>query len=226
MDKQPLDVGLLVPINNTTMEPELLAWLPEGSSCRTLRIPRGKGMLTPANLPAYLAEGVKLAKELKDEALDLVVYGCTAAGFMAGPARDAEIAAELASVTKKRVVTTASSMSAALESAGARRIALITPYPDHVNDTLRRFLEGFEIEVLSSFNAQTVDELAGITAAQIAQRAREIVRPGLDALFIACSQLPTLAIVHDLERELGVPVWSSISATAWQALRAVEKAPL
>lgn len=226
MDKQPLDVGLLVPINNTTMEPELLAWLPKGSSCRTLRIPRGKGMLTPANLPAYLAEGVKLAKDLKDEPLDVVVYGCTAAGFMAGPARDAEIAAELASVTKKRVVTTASSMSAALENVGARRIALITPYPDHVNETLKAFLHSFEIDVLSSFKAETVDELAGITAAQIAQRAREIVRPGLDALFIACSQLPTLAIVHDLERELGVPVWSSISATAWQALRAVEKAPV
>ena len=38
-DREPLDVGLLVLINNTTMEPELLAWLPEGSSCRTLRKP-------------------------------------------------------------------------------------------------------------------------------------------------------------------------------------------
>jgi maleate cis-trans isomerase len=224
MNTEPLDIGLLIPINNTTMEPELLAWLPEGSSCRTLRIPRGKGMLTPANLPAYLAEGVKLAKELRDEPLDLVVYGCTAAGFMAGPARDAEIAAELASVTKKRVVTTASSMSAALESLNARRIALITPYPDHVNETLVAFLQSFEIDVLSSFKAQTVDELAAITAGDIAQRAREIVRPGLDALFIACSQLPTLAICHDLERELGLPVWSSIRATAWQVLRAAEKA--
>ncbi len=224
MNTEPLDIGLLIPINNTTMEPELLAWLPEGSSCRTLRIPRGKGMLTPANLPAYLAEGVKLAKELRDEPLDLVVYGCTAAGFMAGPARDAEIAAELASVTKKRVVTTASSMSAALESLNARRIALITPYPDHVNETLVAFLQSFEIDVLSSFKAQTVDELAAITAGDIAQRAREIVRPGLDALFIACSQLPTLAICHDLERELSLPVWSSIRATAWQVLRAAEKA--
>jgi maleate cis-trans isomerase len=224
MDKEPLDIGLLVPVNNTTMEPELLAWLPEGSSCRTLRIPRGKGMLTPSNLPAYVAEGMKLAKELRDEPLDLVVYGCTAAGFMAGPERDAEIAAELASVTKKRVVTTASSMAAALQNLAARRIALITPYPDHVNETLMAFLTRFEIDVLSSFKAQTVDELAGITAAQIAERAREIAHPGLDALFIACSQLPTLAIIDELERELGLPVWSSIRATAWQVLRAAEKA--
>src|SRR5688572_7834357 len=133
-DKEPLDVGLMVPINNTTMEPELLAGLPEGSSCRTLRIPRGKGMLTPDTLPEYLAEAAKLAKELKDEHIDLVVYGCTAAGFMAGPARDAEVAAKLAAITGKRVVTTANSMGAVLGHLGARRIALITPYLDHVNE--------------------------------------------------------------------------------------------
>jgi maleate cis-trans isomerase len=227
-DKEPLDVGLMVPINNTTMEPELLAWLPEGSSCRTLRIPRGKSMLTPDTLPEYLAQAAKLAKELKDEHIDLVVYGCTAAGFMAGPARDAQVAAELASITGKRVVTTAGSMSAVLESLGARTIALITPYPDHVNETLKTFLapSGIQIEVLSSFRAQTVDELAAITSTQIAERARAAMRPGIDAMFIACSQLPTLAIIPDLERELGIPVWSSIKATAWQALRAAEKASL
>ena len=40
----PLHVGLMVPSNNTTMERELKAWLPAGSTCATQRIPRGKGM--------------------------------------------------------------------------------------------------------------------------------------------------------------------------------------
>jgi maleate cis-trans isomerase len=43
--------------------------------------------------------------------------------------------------------------------------------------------------------------------------------PGSDAMFIACSQLPTRAILGDLEREFGRPVWSSIRATAWAACR-------
>ena len=34
-----LKVGLMVPMNNTTMERELLAWLPAESTCATLRIP-------------------------------------------------------------------------------------------------------------------------------------------------------------------------------------------
>lgn len=221
--EKALRVGLMVPINNTTMEGELLAWLPAGSTCRTLRIPRGKGTLTAADLPAYIEQAMVLARGFAGEGIDMVVYGCTAAGFIAGPQRDAEVAAQLRAVTGKPAVTTASAMTAVLESIGARNIALITPYLTPVNERLRLFLEasGIAVEVLSSFLAQTTDDLAAITAAQITARAREVMREhaGVDALFVACSQLPTYALMDGLEREFGRPVWSSIKATAWQACR-------
>ena len=41
----PLRVGLMVPANNTTMEVELAAWLPAGSTITTVKIPRGAGLL-------------------------------------------------------------------------------------------------------------------------------------------------------------------------------------
>ena len=224
MKQDGLRIGLLVPANNTTMESELLAWLPAGSACRTLRIPRGKGTLTPKDLPAYVGRAMKMATAFADDAIDLVVYGCTAAGFMAGPSRDAEIAAELSAITGKPVVTTASAMIVALRHLGARKIALVTPYLDLVNERLRAFLEqsGIEVEILASFRAQTVDDLAAIKPAQIAALSREVMRESCDALFIACSQLPTHEILPDLERDLGRPAWSSIRATAWQASRATQ----
>jgi maleate isomerase len=228
MQQSGLRIGLMVPINNTTMEPELLAWLPEGSTCRTLRIPRGKGTLQPADLPAYVAQAMTMAKAFVGDDIDLVVYGCTAAGFMAGPGRDAEIAAELAAVTGKPVVTTASAMIAALRHFGARNIAVISPYLDLVNERLQAFLEqsGIGVEILASFHAQNTDEIAAVTPAQIAALARETMRASCDALFIACSQLPTREILGGLEREFGRPAWSSIRATAWQARRADGAAPI
>ena len=51
MKQSGIRIGLMVPVNNTTMESEMLAWLPENSTCRTLRIARGKSTLTPADLP-------------------------------------------------------------------------------------------------------------------------------------------------------------------------------
>ena len=44
--------------------------------------------------------------------------------------------------------------------------------------------------------------------------------PGSDALLIACTDLPTLPLVPDLEAALGVPVVTSNNATLWAALRA------
>jgi maleate cis-trans isomerase len=216
----------MVPANNTTMESELVAWLPAGSACRRVGIPRGKGMLRPEDLPGYLAQATKLAADFARDDIDLVVYGCTAAGFLAGPARDAEVAADLARATGKPVVTTANSMVAALAAIGARRIAVVTPYAEAVNERLRGFLaeSGIAVAVLASFLAQTVDELAAITPAGIAALARGTMRPGCDALFIACSQLPTRDILGGLERDLGCPVWSSIRATAWNACRVADSA--
>jgi len=218
-----LRVGLMVAANNTTMEQELVAWLPAGASCMTLRIPRGKGDLTLADIPAYVARATALARAFTDEPLDIVVYGCTAAGILAGPRRDAEIAASLARVTGKPVVTTAGAMVDSLHHAGAREVALVTPYPDLVNDRLKAFLaaSGIHVRKLASFGAASTDELAGSSGDQVAGLARETMDDDCDALFIACSQVPTYAILGGLAQEFGRPVLSSIQATAWRARHAL-----
>ena len=110
--KAGFNVGLMIPGNNTTMERELLAWLPAGSTCTTLRIPRGKGLLTPETMPAYKAQAIALAAAFSDTDIDVVAYGCTAAGFIAGPAGEAELAAQISEATGKVVVTTARSAPA------------------------------------------------------------------------------------------------------------------
>src|SRR5262245_57862809 len=107
---QALHVGVMVPANNTTMEREITQWLPQGTTCRTVKIPRGKGLLNADTLPEYRAQAVTLAKQLADPQVDVVAYGCTAAGFISGPAGDASLQRDLGAVTGKPVVTTARAM--------------------------------------------------------------------------------------------------------------------
>jgi maleate cis-trans isomerase len=219
-----MKLGLMVPANNTTMESELLAWLPRGSTCKTLRIPRGKGLLTLDDIPAYVDRALTLAASFAGDDLDLVVYGCTAAGFLAGPARDAEIAASLARVTGKPVVTTAGAMLAGLRECGAHGVALVTPYLDTVNDALKAFLaqSGFEVRRFNSFRSADTDALAKITGADVAALSRETMSGDCDALFIACSQLPTRAALIELRGEFRQPVMSSIQATAREVQKILE----
>lgn len=221
----PLNVGLMVPINNTTFERELPGWLPKGSTSITLRIPRGEGLLAPETLPAYKAAALSLAERFKGSGIEVVVYGCTAAGFISGPAGDAQLATELANITGRPVVTVARSMVLALQKIRAREIALVTPYLDPVNERLKTFLMdgGIRVRRFNSFHAATVDELGRIGADSVASLARETMDGGCDALFIACAQLPTLEIRADLEKEFGRPVLSSNWAATREAMEVCAK---
>ncbi len=219
---KPLKVGLMVPINNTTMQVELPAWLPDGSTVVTVKIPRGPGLLTKDTVPAYRDSAIALARQhFKDAGFDLIAYGCTAAGFLSGPAGDAELAARLSDATGLPVVTVARSMVKALQSDGAKRVAVVTPYQDAVNAQLEAFLNdgGISVVRLDSFRAPDTAALGRITAGEVRELARATMGPDCDALFIGCTQLPTHAILSGLQSEFGRSAWSSISATAWEALR-------
>lgn len=218
-------LGLMVPINNTTMDPELRAWLPPGSQCEVRRIPRGKGLLTLETVPAYCDAALSLAADYAPMPLDAVVYGCTAAGFLGGPASDAQLRERLASITGKPVITTANAMIEALQAEGVRRLAVVTPYLEAVNRQLSAYLAAYDIEVrrFATFAAPDTDALGRITGPEVAELARQTMADDCDALFIGCSQLPTHAIVDALRLEFQRPVWSSIRATAWSVYRSFDR---
>jgi maleate cis-trans isomerase len=212
-------IGLMVPINNTTMEPELRAWLPQVAECHTVKIPRGKGLLTPEVLPEYLEGAFQLAQQFEGHGHEVLAYGCTAASFLAGPAADRQMQARLSDHLGLPVVTTAQSMIAALQRLGVSRVALVTPYSDLVNERLRQYLadEAIEVCAAGSLHAPDVDALGRITAGEVASMARQVMSDRCEAMFIACSQLPTFEILAPLASEFGRPVCSSIQATADEA---------
>lgn len=220
--KRPINLGLMVPMNNTTMEREILAWLPPGSTCTTIRVPRGKGLLTPETLPEYLSQAVTAAEKLSRGMIDVVAFGCTAASFLSGPEGDAALTRTIAQVSGRPTVTTAHSMVVALKALPARNIAVVTPYSEAVNVRLTNFLASEQINILrlSSFHAANVDELGRIDSAAVAERAKTVMDQDCDALFIACSQLPTYDIIKPLQQAFQKPVLSSIQVTAQQALSA------
>ena len=221
----PLNVGLMVPSNNTTLERELPGWLPRGSQFSTLKIPRGVGMLTAETLPAYKAGALALAQQFKEANIDVVLYGCTAAGFISGPSGDTSLTRELEQITGKPVITVARAMVHSLQELGASKIALVTPYLHTVNESLKAFLaaSGIQVRRFSSFYAPNVDALGRIEADAVAVMARETMDDDCDAIFIACAQLPTQSIRVGLEREFARPVLSSNFAATRAAVRAVSR---
>jgi maleate cis-trans isomerase len=179
-------------------------------------------LLTTQTLPAYRAQALELANRFPEVEIDIVAYGCTAAGFISGPAGDAQLAADLAAVTGKPVVTTAQSMVQVLGAGAANDVALVTPYVDHVNEQLTAFLAegGIRVRSLASLRAADVQALGRNRSDEVAALARATMSEDCGGLFIACSQLPTFDILDALVAEYAPrPVSSSICATAQAACR-------
>jgi maleate cis-trans isomerase len=217
---------IIVPANNTTMVHEIMALCPELAPISVARVPRAPRTLTREDLPAY-AEGTLAAIEpFIAVRPKLVFYGCTAAGFLSGPDGNRKIIERLSARLRAKVVSTADAMVQALQSAGVSSAAVVTPYVASVNAGLRTYLEnsGIRVEVLESFFCETTDQLGRVTEEQVRDLALRTVTPASEALFIACSQLPTLRILPELRAQLHIPVWSSIGATAWAGRRALAMA--
>ncbi len=105
---------------------------------------------------------------------------------------------------------------------GAKRIALLTPYVEEVNQMLRRFVEarGIAVPVMGSFNHENDNEVARISQDSIKDAVRDLARePSVDGVFVSCTSLRVADIVEGLEQELGKPVTSSNHALAWHCLR-------
>jgi maleate cis-trans isomerase len=217
---------LVVPANNTTMQPELDALCPGLAPFSVARVRRPPRTLVVDDLPAYADSTMEAVAPFLAGRHPLVVYGCTAAGFLGGPEGNRRMTEALREQTGATVVSTSDAMIQVLRHEGVHEVAVVTPYLPAVNDGLRRYLasEGIAVEVLKSFLCETTAALGEITEGQVRDLALRTVTTGTKALFIACSQLPTLGLVPELRARLGIPVWSSIAATARAASLALPPA--
>ena len=179
---------VVVPANNTTMEPELRAYCPQIEEFAVARVQRPPRTLVKEDIPAYRESTLLAAEPFAGTPFDVVIYGCTAAGFLAGPHGDNEISSALSSRFGVDTVTTAGSMVHVLQHEHARTVDVVTPYLAGVNDGLKVCLNagGIEVNVLDSFFCKTTAELGQIRSNQVLELARQTATPQGEAMFIAC----------------------------------------
>jgi maleate isomerase len=109
-----------------------------------------------------------------------------------------------------------------MKKLGAKRIALLTPYIEEVNQRFRAYIEarGLEVPVMGSFNQENDHDVARISTASIRDAMIELGRePAVDGIFVSCTSLRVADIAEDVEQAIGKPVTSSNLALAWHCLR-------
>ena len=100
------------------MAPEISALCPALAPIPVARVKRPARTLLLEDLPAYAEATLDAIESFAAEQFDLVIYGCTAAGFLGGPSGNARMVDRLRERTRATVVSTAGAMVEALRGAG------------------------------------------------------------------------------------------------------------
>lgn len=210
-------LGLIVLQADETIEPDFKLLFPERDiALYTARVPSGADV-TPETLSA-MAEALPAAARLLPPSIrfDAVAYACTSGATVIGPGRVAALVQSGAAVD--RVTDPLTATIAALTALGVRRVGLISPYVASVSAALRQALTGagFQIAAFASFEESAEARVARIDPAATRAAALQMgADPGIEALFLSCTNLRTLEIVAEVEAALGKPVISSNLALAW-----------
>jgi maleate cis-trans isomerase len=115
-----IEVLIVVPENNTTMELEISALRSALAPIAVARVKRLARTLQLEDLPAYAEATMDAVEPLAAEPLDLVIYGCTAAGFLGGPGSNARMV-RLRERSRATIVSTVGAMIDALHRAASPR---------------------------------------------------------------------------------------------------------
>ncbi|MBV8537431.1 MAG: hypothetical protein JO128_17665 [Alphaproteobacteria bacterium] len=205
--------GLLVPQANTTVEPEMRLLLTGTLLAARLRSRSDDSKTRGLDYLEHLEE---FLLDFDTAPLACAGYAYTASSYFTGPAREDETVDALSARRGYPVLPAARSVRAALSALGARRIALVSPYPAWLHEAAGRYWReaGFEPRHSNSLapdmgDTRAIYKLAPASAEALAGIAREV-----DAIVISGTGLPSLPTIVAGDG-LGVPVLSSNLCLAW-----------
>ena len=215
-------MALMVPSTNTVAETEFWKMAPEGLTVHTSRMPFFADRFDSPfdEMESHLP---RVIDEVNSAQPDIIAYGCTASSAKGNPI---DYEKQLTQNTGKPTVTAAAALVEALKTFSAKKIVMITPYPQSTNDKERVFFQGNGVEVIE-------DESIIIDDAQLKFKNMNKIPTDLlidrsvslgqaenvDAVILSCCDMPILDAIPIIEDAIGKPVTSSTQALFWRAIR-------
>lgn len=224
-------IGLIVPSSNTTMEtelPELFRRQTEATGHQyTFHSARATmKQVNREELLAMVDKAADCATAVSDADVDAIAYACLVAVMAQGTGAHTNSEQAIANAARDNghpaeIASSAGALVRTIRATGADRIAIITPYMAPLTQMVREYIEGEGIQVIDAFSLEVPDNLAvgQLDPDNLPGIARGLHRDGAQAIVLsACVQMPSLPAVQAVEDELGMPVITAATATAYEIL--------
>ena len=221
-------IGVMIPAADGTAEPDFQRlFAPFGVTVHSHRLWHDSELDPQTRFDRMNSEIVVAARYLSKLDVAAIAYCCTTGSFYRGSGWDNEILQLIESTSGGTpAFATSPSVVKALRSVGAKKISVITPYPDWNNEKLRLYLEAKGLEVLNVDGhpkpASGKVAIYNHDPEEIVEFASEKCSPDADALLCSCTDWRSLEIVSRLEEHIGKTVITSNQATIWDIAKRLD----
>lgn len=214
-------MGLIVLQTDETIEPDFSTlFADQDDPIYVTRIPSGATVTTDSLAEMEIALPAAADLLPKARPYRVVGYGCTSASSVIGSDRVEKMVQQTCDVTN--VTNPLRAASACAEDLGVSKLALLSPYIEEVNLPLRNAFadNGLSTDVFGTFGEADEAKVVRISTASIVEAAVEMGKDSaVDAVFLSCTNLRTLAAIPRIEARISKPVMSSNQCLAWHMRR-------
>jgi maleate isomerase len=166
------------------------------------------------------------ARDLGTARVDVVVFGCTSAGALRGNDYDAELCRRISGIAGAPVVSTIASVRSAIRSHGARKVGVITPYIDELNEKIKASVEADSVEVvkIAGLGMSENYAIARVPPGQIEEFAVEQLGDlEIDLVFASCTNFAAMTARDAIAKRMDRPVVTSNQAVLAATLDALAR---
>jgi maleate cis-trans isomerase len=219
-------VGMLTPQANTTVEPEFNLLWPPGVAMINARLMSDKASMS-ARLVDYFDNYGAALRQFANAPVGVVGAACTGASYLAGREREAAAVKDIAAQSGHPFVTAALAVVDAMRALGARRLGLVSPYPDDLNRASVAYWQSHGLEVAAianAFNSESAfHPIYSLGGSAAAQALRTLEQTPLDAIVMLGTGMPTLQPIAGSIGWRGAPVMSCNLCLAWRCVEALDR---
>jgi maleate isomerase len=212
-------LGIVLPANNSVLEPELWPRLPVDAALHTARI-LVRGDLTSRAIEAMEAQIGRAVDELVATGVDLIAYADMVTTFLMPDGWNRERSSEIESSSGLPCISAWTAMERALSAIGARRLAVGGPYPAAIHARAVAYFRkmGFDVVADATLDVLSVRAVPEVSRESVIALAGSIARPEADAIVLLATDLPTFDAIDAIEASIGRPMLSCNQTILWAML--------